>query len=364
MTQSNFKILTDEIKQRQEMIRAYLFAEETRLKFSYQHLEDAVLSYVRAGGKSLRPAVLMFACGAVGGDEQTAIPAAAAVELFHTFTLVHDDIIDRDTMRRGVPTVHHDFMQRGIKDMGFDEHTAQHYGLAVAILSGDLQQGWAASIMPDLYYQHGLPPELALHLSRRLFRHVSMNLMNGETVDVMQAWLPVDQLSEEDVLQMLWEKTGILYEFTGTAGAAIGLKHPNFDHPLIQAVGNFTGRCGIAFQLQDDILGVTGDATRMGKAVGADIREGKRTIIVLHSLPKMQKTEREFTMSVLGNQEATPEQITEVVGLLEKYGGIDHAKSLAARYIEEGLASLNQVDESKYKSLLVSWADFVMQRQR
>lgn len=346
------------------MMHEYLFKDETRLEFSYPHLEDAVMSYVKAGGKSLRPAVLMFACGAVGGDEKTAIPAAAAVELYHTFTLVHDDIIDRDTMRRGVPTVHYDFMQRAIKEMGFDEPTAQHYGLAIAIIAGDLQQGWAASLLPDLHYKHGLPPELALHLTRKLFRHTQMNLMNGETVDVMQSRIPIEQLTEAEVLDMLWQKTAVLYEYTGAAGAAIGLKQRDFEHPLVKAVSSFTGKCGIAFQLQDDILGVVGDAKRMGKNVGADIREGKRTVIVLHSLPKMSETDRTLTLDVLGNETTTDEQVHEVIGLLEKYGGIDHARSLAAQYVEEGLTSLGQLEDSQYKRYLISWADFVMQRQR
>jgi len=364
MTKTDFETLIAEVKKRQVMMREYLFREETRLQFSYQHLEDAVMSYVRAGGKSLRPAVLMFACGAVGGDEKTAIPAAAAVELYHTFTLVHDDIIDRDTMRRGVPTVHHDFMKRAINELGFDEETAQHYGLALAIVSGDLQQGWAAALLPDLHYQHHLPPELVLHLTRKLFRYTQMNLMNGETVDVMQSRIPLDQLTEDEVLEMLRQKTGVLYEYTGAAGAAIGLKLKDFDHPLVQAVSTFTGKCGIAFQLQDDILGVVGNAKQMGKTVGADIREGKRTIIVLHSLPKMTDTDRTFALGVLGNDEASDNDIQEVIGLLERYGGIDHSRNLAARYIEEGLASLNQLEDTVYKRYLVSWADFVMQRER
>src|SRR5690606_36846634 len=116
-----------------------------------------VYSYLHAGGKSLRAAVMMFCCGAVGGDEQTAIPAAAAIELYHTFTLVHDDIIDRDEKRRGVPTVHYDFANRGRDELGFDEKTAQHYGMTIAILAGDLQQGWAASLLPDLHRKYGIP---------------------------------------------------------------------------------------------------------------------------------------------------------------------------------------------------------------
>lgn len=362
MPTENFTQLIDEIGLRSKMVKSYLAAPQNRITFAYKHLEDAVYSYVNAGGKSLRPAVLMFCCGAVGGDEQIAVPAAAAVELYHTFTLVHDDIIDRDEMRRSVPTVHYDFARRARAELHMDDATAAHYGLAIAILAGDMQQGWAASLLPDLHFQHGLPAELALVLVRELFRQVQITLINGETVDILQAETPVERLDEKQVLDMLWQKTGSLYAFAGRAGAAIGLRLHNLEHPIVTAVGKFTGECGIAFQIQDDVLGIIGDETRLGKPVGSDIREGKRTIIVLHSLPLMSAAERQFTLDTLGNHEATDEQIAEVVGLLHQTGGIRHAQNLARHYVEEALEHLRILDDSPYKTLLTAWADYIIQR--
>ncbi|MDX2077403.1 MAG: polyprenyl synthetase family protein [bacterium] len=354
--------LTTVISARQSLVKNYLFSEQNRLNFAYQHLQDAVYSYVNAGGKSLRPAVLMFACGAVGGDELTAIPAAATVELYHTFTLVHDDIIDRDEMRRGVPTVHHDFATRAKAELGFSDEQAKHYGLTIAILAGDMQQGWAASLLPDLHFIHDLPPQLPLLLSRELFRTIQTTLINGETVDVLQSQTPFEKITEAEVLEMLWQKTGVLYEFCGRAGAAIGLKHPNLDHPYIHALGQFTGKCGIAFQIQDDILGITADEAKLGKKVGADIIEGKRTIIVLNALPKMTDSHRQFTLSILGNQTASHTDVQEVVGLLSYYGGITHAKNLAEKYVHEALSHLNTLPDSEYKQWLNLWADFIVNR--
>lgn len=362
MPAHDFTPLISEIGTRQSMVKSYLSAPQNRISFSYKHLEDAVYSYVNAGGKSLRPAVLMFCCGAVGGDEQTAIPAAAAVELYHTFTLVHDDIIDRDDMRRSVPTVHYDFSQRARTELNMDDITADHYGLAIAILAGDLQQGWAASLLPDLHFQHGLPAELALVLIRELFRQVQITLINGETVDIMQAETPVEHLNETQVLDMLWQKTGSLYAFAGRAGAAIGLQLPNLEHPIVTAMGKFTGECGIAFQIQDDVLGVIGDQKRMGKPVGSDIREGKRTIIMLHSLERMTPAQRQFTLSVLGNRQASDGETEEVVDLLHQTGGIQHARDLARHYVQDALEHLRILDETPYKTLLRSWADFIIHR--
>ncbi len=362
MSSVDYSALIQEVGKRKAWVDAYLFDEKNRLRFAYPHLDDAVFSYLRAGGKSLRAAVMMFCCGAVGGDEQTTIPAAAAIELYHTFTLVHDDIIDRDEIRRGVPTIHADFARRAREDLGFDDRTAQHYGLTIAILAGDMQQGWAASILPDLHRVYGLPPELPLNLITELFNRTQVTLINGQTADVTQAETPVEQVDEADVLTMLHQKTGILYEFAGRAGAAIGLKQPDLMHPAVQAVATFTSKCGVAFQLQDDLLDITGDTKRIGKTVGADIREGKRTVVMLHGLKQMNDAQRAFTMNVLGNYQANDDEVHQVVDTLREVGSIAYVEDLARTYVQEGLDQIADLPETHYKNLLKTWADYIIQR--
>lgn len=356
-----FPELIEAVGQRQTMVKTYL--NENGISFSYKHLEDAVYSYVNAGGKALRSAVMMFCCGAVGGDEQTAVPAAAAIELYHTFTLVHDDIIDRDELRRGVPTVHVDFAARGRHELGLQDEAADHYGLALAILAGDMQQGWAASLFPDLYHRYGLPAELALNLIRELFHKTQVALINGETVDVLQAQTPVDQITEADVLEMLRQKTGVLYEFAGRSGTAIGLKTSDLHHPTVEALANFTALCGTAFQIQDDVLGIVGSEKQLGKPIGSDIREGKRTVIVLNSLQQMSPAEREFTLSVLGNHNATANDVHKLIALLKSTGGVDYAHQLARDYINRALKYLDQIPDSPYKELLRTWARYIVERE-
>lgn len=364
MPDTDFSQLIDGIQDRQALVQSYLSDQRTRITFAYKHLEDAVYSYLNAGGKALRPAVLMLCCGAVGGDEKTAIPAAATVELYHTFTLVHDDIIDRDEKRRGVPTIHFEFGQRARSELGFDPSEAEHYGTTIAILTGDILQGWAASLLPDLYRQHGLPPELALNLVYELFRTTQIKLINGETVDVLQAKTPVDELTEAQVLKMLEEKTGVLYEFAGRAGAAIGLAQPDLYHPLTESIASFARKCGIAFQLQDDILGIVGDEQKLGKPVGSDIREGKRTLIVLNSLPRLNPDEQRFVLSTLGNRSAPQSDVRETIHLLETSGGVEYAKQLAQRYIDDALTHLDALPPSPQKSLLECWAAYIIERMR
>ncbi len=363
-TTTDFSALTNAVSERQSKVKSYLFEEENRVSFAYQHLEDAVYSYINAGGKALRSAVMMFCCGAVGGDENTAIPAAAAIELYHTFTLVHDDIIDRDEMRRGVPTVHHQFAQIGRQELHLPDETAQRYGLAIAILAGDMQMGWAASLLPDLHLRYGLPPELPLKLTKELFRKTQISLINGETVDIMQAETPIDALSEPDVLNMLWQKTGSLYEFAGRAGAAIGLRTYDLYDPTVQKLAEFAGKCGTAFQIQDDILGIVGNEQKLGKPIGSDIREGKRTVIVLKGYSLMDNAQKKFTQDTLGNPNAKDHEIQHLIGLLGEVGAIDYAHQLAEGYVKEALTNLEMLPNSPQKDLLIQWANYIIYRER
>jgi geranylgeranyl diphosphate synthase type I len=360
----DFSTLLNEIAKRQTRVKDYLFAEQNRVEYGYQHLEDAVYSYVKAGGKSLRPAVLMFSCGIVGGDEARALPAAAAIEIYHTFTLVHDDIIDHDSLRRGTPTVHVDFANRAQKEMGYPPEAAEQYGLAIAILAGDLQQGWSSWLMSTLAQHAEVNPQLALNLINELFRRVQTILVRGETLDILYAQTPIEKLDEQQVESMLWMKTGVLYEFAGRAGASIGLNQPDLNHALVKQISDFTGKCGIAFQIQDDILGILGNEAQLGKPIGSDIREGKRTLIVLGGLPNMTPAQREFTLKILGNSAATLSEVNEVIDLLKASGGIAHAQNRAQTLVQSALDSIAPLPDSDYKTLLQSWASYIIDRSR
>lgn len=349
------------VAERQRWVLDYLFEQD--LALPHPHLHDAVYHYLKAGGKSLRPAVLLFACGMVGGDERSALPAAAAVELYHTFTLVHDDIIDNDDLRRGQSTVHAEFTRRAYRELGYPDATAKHYGLSMAILAGDMQQGWAVANLPRLHHEFGVPAELALNIVAELFGRVQGLLIAGETLDIVYAQTPPEQLTSAQVIDMLWRKTGALYEFAGRAGAAIGLHEPNLYAPEVERVAAFAGKCGTAFQIQDDILGIVGDETRLGKPVGSDIREGKRTLIVLESLPHLTSAQRTFLLRTLGDAGATHTAIEEAISLLRIGGGIETAQQMAQSMIQDALLLLEPLPQSPYKTLLTAWARYMIERR-
>lgn len=360
--QTSYAALLHELTIRRERVYEYLLNSEYAAQFRPPHIHDAALSYLKMGGKSLRPAVLLLSCGAVGGDEEQAIPAAAGIEIYHTWTLVHDDIIDRDTRRRGAPTVHVEFAERGREEFGFEDDEAAHYGTSIGILAGDIQQSWAYMCFHDLYRKYGIDARLALELVGELATRVQLILVEGETLDIQYAHRALLDVSEEQVVQMLWKKTGVLYEFAGKAGATIGLGTQ--DSPLIDEIAAFCSKAGTAFQLQDDLLGVVGDERQTGKAVGADIREGKKTVIVLKALQNATDAQKAELLGVLGRHDATADQVLRGIELLQELGGVDYTASLANRYIEEAFAHLDAVPESSYKTLLRQWAEYVVGRQR
>jgi geranylgeranyl diphosphate synthase type I len=348
---------------RKDKIRSYLASREYRRHFSPKHIYESVYSYINANGKSLRPAVLLLSCGAVGGDEEKAMPAAAAIEVYHAWTLVHDDLIDKDERRRGCLTVHEEFRRKAIEELGYNEGDAQHYGISIAVLAGDVQQGWSVSLLCELYYTHNIDPTIVLYLINDLKMDVQSTLVDGETLDIQYSKLPIESLNENMIVEMLWKKTGVLYEFAGRAGAMIGLGTCDPNHEFARAISTFASKCGIAFQLQDDILGISGDESLLGKPVGSDIREGKRTTIVYHAFKNANDKQKEILLSILGNEQATEGEINEATNLLRQLGGIEHTKNLARLYVKDALLYLDDIPESKYKDLLSIWAEYMIERE-
>lgn len=353
-----------ELDLRSRWVRDYILDPRFLERFHPEDVRWAVTAYVRYGGKRLRPAILLFACGAVGGDEQTALPAAAAVEIFHTWTLVHDDIIDRDATRRGNDTVHHHYGRPEVlKSSGLElsGDEAHHYGASVAILTGDIQHGWGISMMTELTTANGVDPAITLSLINELDTRVLNTLVEGEVLDIQFARRDIDSLTPEMIEDMLWKKTGALYEFCGRAGAAIGLGQ--HDHPWVDAVANFAAKCGTAFQLQDDILGIIGQEETLGKPVGSDLREGKRTLVLYHAWKNASFAQRRRLKEVLGNPDASPDDIGAAAQMLRELGGIDAVAARARQLTAQAVEHLNTLPPTPYRNLLHQWADYLVSRR-
>lgn len=354
--------LLDAVESRKRMLLDYLMQERFVERFRPPHIREAVYSYITRGGKSLRPALAMIACGALGGDESRALPVAAAIEVYHTWTLVHDDVIDRDSTRRGQPTVHCEFARRAVDEFGWPPHDAEHYGRTIAMLTGDLQQAWSWSLLFDAHLERGVAADVVLRLAQELASQVTPLLVEGEALDVQYSGR-ARHLSEDQVLDMLWKKTGALYEFAGRAGAAVALNDADADSPEVQALARFGSLCGAAFQIQDDILGIVGDASQLGKPVGSDIREGKTTLLTLKALERADERQRGRVLRSLGDEAASAEDIAAVAALIRDLGVIDDARDISRQYVSEALAHLAALPDNARRRLLALWAQYLIERE-
>ncbi len=354
----------DELKSAADRVANYLLADRFLQRFRPSDILDAVTLYVQSGGKRLRPAILLWSCGALGGDPEVALPAASAVEIFHTWTLIHDDILDRDDRRRGSQTVHERFRHIAHSRNGeLPDRENLHYGVSVAILAGDVQHGWGVTMLTELNERYGVDPDVTLHLIERLDNDVLNLLVEGELLDIQYTYQPVEALTLEAIEEMLWKKTGILYRFCAHAGGMIGLGRVEPEHPQLIALEEFASRCGLAFQLQDDVLGVIGDPNTLGKPVGNDIREGKRTALIHFAWQEADAHERETIRSCLGNVHAPEAEVRRVIEILERRGAIEMTRKRARELVEEALPMLDALPVTRHRELLRSWGEFMIARE-
>jgi geranylgeranyl diphosphate synthase type I len=348
---------------RERLVTDYFRQPRYREWFKPPDLRDAVFAYLDRGAKRLRPAVLLWACGAVGGDENTALPAAAGVEMFHTWTLVHDDLIDNDDLRRGGPTVHKLAEDFASANLGYGKERSREYGRDIAVLTGDSQHGWTISLFCECAMQRGVDAKVIVDIIYHLESYVVNTLIEGETLDVQYSRTPIEELTKDDIVFMLWMKTGVLYEFAARAGAMIGLNNSDENHPYVAALSRFASQCGTAFQLQDDILGLMGKEAQLGKPIGSDVREGKKTTIVFFALQAATPEQRKFLLSVLGNRDASDADVQKATDLMVSLGGVEKTAELALEHIHRALPELDVLPDSPYKSLLTSWAHLMINRE-
>lgn len=344
-----------------EKVQKYILESPYAKLLRPRDVFDGSLNYPSSIGKALRPSILLLSCGAVGGNRKKAMPAAAAVELYHTWTLVHDDIIDNDEIRRGGPTVHKQFYDISRK-RGYSDEEAREYGRNIAIIVGDIQHSWSIWLFTELYKKHKIAPEIVLALIEDMEKRTSPLLLEGETLDVQYEKKKISELSVEKILDMSAKKTGELYAYAARAGAMIGLEISDTKDKLVLAVSNFCYNCGVAFQLQDDILGLIAKQEKFGKSIGSDIREGKRTTIIWYAYQNATKTEKKRIEKLLGKKNASEKEIKEAIELVRKLGGVEKTAILAKKYIKRAKKYLKSLPDSKHKTMLSLWADFMVTR--
>ena len=290
-------------------------------------LNQASAHLLAAGGKRLRPAVVMLAADAVKqGSSQDIIQAALALELTHTFTLIHDDIMDDDTLRRGVQTVH------------------TKWDMPTGILAGDVLYARAFKFIC-----------LSLASDSAKVRAVSMlaqacdDICEGQHMDM--SFARRNDVDEYEYLEMVKKKTGVLYAAAAGIGAILGGGNAH----QVKALYLFGLKTGIAFQIQDDLIDLLTPSEKSGKDRASDLREGKQTLIVIKAREKgidLQKYRRDLSDADI---DAAIKELTDA-------GVIDEVKKVAADLVMASNKHLSLLPPSKERELLMEMGEFFVTR--
>lgn len=288
-----------------------------------------------AGGKRIRPFLTMISCESVSGDAQKALPFAAGLELMHNFTLVHDDIMDHSTLRREIPAVH-------IK-----------FGEPTAILSGDLLFAKSFEAILETSVDFSTFKQL-----QQDFISCIIAICEGQQLDI--EFEQQKTVTEQIYLDMISKKTGALFELSGKGGILIG----GGNLQEVGALKTYGMALGLAFQMWDDYLDISSTATTLGKDIGNDIRNGKKTLIAIHCLSHATGKERALLDNVFGNRSASENDVTKVYDLFREIGSMEYAQKRALHYTEKAKDALKILKPSNAKELLHQLIDYTIQREK
>lgn len=275
-------------------------------------LYEPIRYAMEGNGKRIRPVLLMLSCDALGGSAQQALPAAAAVELMHNFTLVHDDIMDRDETRRGRPTVH------------------RKWNTDVAILAGDG--------LVVLAYQSLLKTETSqLGRISEIFTNGILEICEGQALDA--DFEHDDHVTMARYETMIMKKTARLLAICTQIGAILG----NAAKPQILAFKNFAEHLGLAFQIQDDLLDITVEQTVLGKDFGSDVRRRKRTFLYVHAMENGRVEQREALRAIFAKPAIEDNDLLAVQKHFRESGAIDAAAFAVRTHLAEANRNLAEL---------------------
>ncbi len=281
------------------------------------------------GGKRLRPIFCLFASRLAGVSGRAVVESAAAMEFFHTATLMHDDVIDAADLRRGKPS------------------TNSRWGNQVAVLVGDFFYCRAS----DLLVRTG--NLRIIQLITRVMRVTT----EGEIFEISKS----NDLNttEQDYLRIAEEKTAVLISASCEIGGILG----NVSEEFTGALRDYGRNVGIAFQLADDVLDYVSETDRFGKTRGTDLREGKLTLPLILALRKANENERRIIKDTLIAEKLEERHLREIVSILEKYDSLKAALALAQTFVQKAKESLQIFKPSMEREALNSLADYVIQRE-
>jgi geranylgeranyl diphosphate synthase type I len=323
-----------EMKRIAELIDVYI---QKILTGEPSYLYDASSYLLRAGGKRLRPLVLLKFYSMYGSDESSVLPAAAAVELVHNFTLIHDDIMDHDELRRGVPTTH------------------KKFGEPMAILAGDVlfaKVFWLISESPSFHGDFDRIKRAVAEVANSL-----VTVCEGQALDLNPPRL--EDFTEDYYFKMIEKKTSALFEASAALGCLAG-RGPEED---ISNARLYARHLGLAFQLVDDVLGIAGDPSITGKPVGGDVREGKRTLPLILALRLADRRRSDLLLSVWGVRDAPQHLVEEAINYIRDTGVEVKVRELAGEHLKNALQALNRLPKGEGNDSLAELAHYLTLRR-
>jgi geranylgeranyl diphosphate synthase, type II len=309
-------------------------------------LYDLMLEYPLRGGKAFRPSLCIATCRALGGRLQDVMRTAAVLELYHNAFLIHDDVEDGSLMRRGFPTLHHD------------------YGAAIAVNVGD---GMNALCLQPLLDNMGL---LGMGKALRILQiiaNMARESVEGQAMEL--DWVHHKQwnIRDRDYILMSYKKS-CWYTFIAPMhiGAIITSGQPS----QLSLLRRFAIYIGVAFQIQDDVLNLIADEGLYGKEIGGDLWEGKRTLILLHMMRTANPDEQATARRILERprNEKTADDIRYLYSLIHAHGSIDYARNFARRFANKAEQILFRayawMPPSVHRDFLLGMAEYVISRDK
>lgn len=282
-------------------------------------------------GKQLRPALLLLACEAVGSEPEGAVDAALAIEIIHNFTLVHDDIMDHDELRRGRQTVYR----------RWDENVAILAGDALLVLGFGLLANLRSAALPQLLQR---------------FSTAILEICEGQSLD--KDFEQREAITLPEYYGMIERKTGRLFELACWAGALLG----GGSSSQIEALGRYGADIGRAFQLQDDLLDLLGDQQTIGKDVGSDLEEDKKTFLIAHARSTATPAQWQRLVELAAVKPIDAARRQTIITLFAEIGTLTAAQEEIARSLSEARAALQILPPNSAAACLEHFLDTLVQR--
>ncbi len=308
---------------------------------------------IMAGGKRARAAFMYYGYLAAGGkDIQKALKTSISIELVHLFLLIHDDVIDRDSKRHNVKTIHSYYEELGKKI--FKNKDFRHFGNSMGIIVGDTIGALGSQVL----FTSGFDAELVVRALNKLQEIISMTVI-GESEDIRIE--NKGKATVEEILKMYEYKTA---KYTIEGPLHLGAILAGADDKFLNSLSSYAIPVGIAFQIQDDILGVFGDEKKLGKPVGSDVRQGKYTILVAKAVEKASSKQKNIIKNILGKGDLTKSELETFRNIIIETGALDYAKNMAVKLADQGKQAIEKEKiNPEAKEFLTGIAEYMVNRE-